>query len=344
MSSGRRRLDRLMSKIPNPSDKSLLSLLISSTPTVADLLQTHPLVLLASLSEQQQLLIGLKDIHFLLDHVSQSLTPSSRTALDMFRHRDRLYLPTGLPLLDKALRGGLSLGCVSELCGTAGVGKTQMCIQMAVLALTSSLLTPDSGRSVIYIDTELKLDPSRIVQVAVETFPDVYNNNNDNMNQLLQRVNIRRPTSSKELREEIESLQTSAVACKAVLVVIDSIAALSRKENMNERDREEFFVTQAANLKRLAELCNCAVVSTNHQQTTSTSTSGLHQSLTRNQWGEEMLPVLGPTWHHCVSLRLTLSQSSQGREVVVTKSPLTGPVAVKYKIVQSGVVEEEEME
>ena len=44
---------------------------------------------------------------------------------------------------------------------------------------------------------------------------------------------------------------------------MDSVAALARKEGLNEPDKEQFFIAQAAALKKLAELCNCAVLATN---------------------------------------------------------------------------------
>ena len=79
------------------------------------------------------------------------------------------------------------------------------------------------------------------------------------------------------------------VSILIIQIVIDSIAALARKEGFNERDKELFFITQvcstelkhwcimyflqdilplttsmqASQLKKLAELCNCVVLATN---------------------------------------------------------------------------------
>lgn len=47
------------------------------------------------------------------------------------------------------------------------------------------------------------------------------------------------------------------------LVVIDSIAALARKENLNEDDKENFIIRQSAMLKKIADLCNCCILVTN---------------------------------------------------------------------------------
>lgn len=89
----------------------------------------------------------------------------------------------------------------------------------------------------------------------------------------------------------------TAFAICPTQIVIDSVAALARKEGLNERDKELFFIhmvrgvwcvirsliyvnsrmmvnwhaelrysslpPQAAGLKRIAELCNCVVLATN---------------------------------------------------------------------------------
>jgi hypothetical protein len=65
-------------------------------------------------------------------------------------------------------------------------------------------------------------------------------------------------------------------------------------------------------------------------------------------------PTLGPTWHHCVSIRLTLqrlqgpaAQAMQGvnaqgsgeevRVICVTKSPLSPPLKVHFRICNAGL-------
>lgn len=73
---------------------------------------------------------------------------------------DRLrYLPTGLPSLDDALKGGLRVGTITELVGRAGAGKTQIAMQVCVMAARH-------GQGCIYIDTEKKLSLPRLQEIA----------------------------------------------------------------------------------------------------------------------------------------------------------------------------------
>ena len=64
-------------------------------------------------------------------------------------------------------------------------------------------------------------------------------------------------------------------------------------------------------------------------------------------------PTLGPTWHHCVSTRLTMyvSRASEWdvggdgrgsnddgvRVITLSKSPIAGPLKIPFEIVQGGV-------
>ena len=55
--------------------------------------------------------------------------------------------------LDSILGGGIPLGEVTEICGVPGVGKTQLCMQLAADCWIPKRFTGVDG-SVIYIDTE----------------------------------------------------------------------------------------------------------------------------------------------------------------------------------------------
>lgn len=66
---------------------------------------------------------------------------------------------------DTMLGGGVPLGCVTEMCGSPGMGKTQMGMQMAV-----SVQLPPSfgglGGRCLYLDTEGSFIPSRFREIA----------------------------------------------------------------------------------------------------------------------------------------------------------------------------------
>lgn len=69
------------------------------------------------------------------------------------------YLPTGITSLDRHLRGGVRVGTITELVGKAGVGKTQLAMQLCVMAARY-------GQGSVYIDTEQKLSIDRLKEIA----------------------------------------------------------------------------------------------------------------------------------------------------------------------------------
>ena len=72
-------------------------------------------------------------------------------------HPRRCRCPTGLHMLDRALRGGLLCGHVTEVAGPACVGKTQMCMQLVAQSLCSRFR--ESGTVVNIHEVCLSLGP-----------------------------------------------------------------------------------------------------------------------------------------------------------------------------------------
>jgi Rad51 len=85
--------------------------------TAKDLLETSPLALMVYLD------LSLADANKIISHVSSKIAfARNSTALELLRARSQqnLYLRTGLKELDTAMRGGLNIGTISEICGPPG--------------------------------------------------------------------------------------------------------------------------------------------------------------------------------------------------------------------------------
>lgn len=147
--------------------------------TVGDLLLASPLALMLYAD------LSLAQVKEILAMVSDKVHCKSTSALELLHKRaqTKRFLSTGLSNLDSALKGGLLVGCISEISGPPGVGKTQFCLnctlqtlaqrQMPAVSPVGGYNRPSSG-GVIYFDTELKFDPNRLIQMAIERFPQLY--------------------------------------------------------------------------------------------------------------------------------------------------------------------------
>eukprot|EP00752_Nemacystus_decipiens_P003321 g3073.t1 len=292
----------------------------------------------------QNLDINRSKVVELLDLVAFRIAPEQKTAASLLRERREaggsFFVRTGLPAIDDALQGGLPTGMITELVGPAGIGKTQTCLVMAAQAcLPANLggLGEDAG--VVYLDTERKFSPDRLVEIASARLPEHYGEfSPGGLERLLNQVTVYTIDGSSALLEQLESLQTRIIEGNVRLIILDSIAALARREFAREETitRQELLTRQAAVLKSLAYTFSAVVVVTNQVTTSFSSASGLqggrhniasHKNSSSRAGnpafetevsggrGESyIIPALGNTWHHCVSNRLILEQHETHRE------------------------------
>ena len=150
-----------------------------------------------------------------------------------------MYIPTGISTLDAHLGGGLPIRTLTELCGPPGAGKTQFCLSLCL----ETLKTRQENINVIFIDTELKYCEERLLEMAQVTFPTNLHPE-DMQKTLLDKMLVIRPLSSKQLAEEIDRLSTVVLERNVGLVVIDSIAALLRKERLSEDETAAYVLRQ----------------------------------------------------------------------------------------------------
>eukprot|EP00026_Physarum_polycephalum_P011659 Phypoly_transcript_11899.p1 GENE.Phypoly_transcript_11899~~Phypoly_transcript_11899.p1 ORF type:complete len:362 (+),score=64.34 Phypoly_transcript_11899:42-1127(+) len=263
------------------------------------------------------------------------------------------YLPTTLQGLDEVLRGGIPSSSITEIVGPSGVGKTQLCHMLAVLAAKN--FEEESG--VIYFDTEKAFSASRLVEIAEGLDPFKFNRteNPGNLVELSQRIIIYDNfNTSSEVLERLESLDDVIVERKVKLIVIDSIASILRKDfdSSSAIARQNLLSKEVAAMKYLSETFSIPVVVTNQVATMFSQNPGFNfQSDTQAQTkhANRIAPALGHYWAHSVNTRLVLefgdaaktqgAQGAQGplRKMTVAKSPSAPVVSFYYQIGAAGL-------
>lgn len=208
-----RKLDRLNidPKICNSLDKIGIK-------TARDLIEANIITIMTSTD------LSLQDAKNLINTISEKITGKNVTAFDILNERlqKKCYLSTGISLLDEAMRGGLLVGCINEIVGPPGIGKTQFSLGCCIELLSQHLLhvgfeniNSSKKCGIIYFDTELKFDSKRLREMAMHKFPRVFKENLNGphlLDWLLSRVILKRPSSCKELLEDIESLQALVIS------------------------------------------------------------------------------------------------------------------------------------
>ena len=201
--------------------------------------------------ELQLMLLGdlsRKQVRLLVSNVSQKLAKPSSTALELFRQQsgEQCGISTGLPDLDKALGGkGLSCGSIVEVSGAPGIGKSQFCMTCCASILLRRISFPSEKKfSVIYIDTELKFSAQRLLEIIVARSGV---DSGYNTEEIMNRVNVKRISTVKALNDVIDALPTEVIKQDVGLVVIDSIAALARREGQSTVECNALLLRQVVN-------------------------------------------------------------------------------------------------
>jgi RAD51-like protein 1 len=208
-----RKLDRL-----NIDPKICTSLDKIGINTARDLIGANVITIMTSAD------LSLQDAKILINKVSEKIAGKHMTAFDILNERlqKKCYVSSGITLLDEAMRGGLLVACINEIVGPPGIGKTQFSLGCCIEVLSQHLLdigfeniNNSKKCGIIYFDTELKFDSKRLREMAQNKFPDIFEENVNGphlLDWLLSRVILKRPSSCKELLEDIESLQTLVIS------------------------------------------------------------------------------------------------------------------------------------
>jgi DNA repair protein RadB len=155
-----------------------------------------------------------------------------------------MKVSTGTPL-DKVLDGGVECDAVTNVYGPAGCGKTNIAISTMIRVL-------DSGKKVVYMDTESSFSLERYTQLGGK-------------DGLLKDVIFVEPNDWKEQHREVLSMEKLLEKKDVGLVVVDSMVALYRLEldNENFQQTNKQLATQYSVLSRIARKKKIPVIVTN---------------------------------------------------------------------------------
>ena len=276
--------------------------------------------------------------------VSRKVAPAPETVLQLVERAKSQpqFLQMGDVGIDDMLKGGFNAGGITEIVGMAGMGKTQICLTLAVVATMAESCGGSGGRT-LFIDTESRFNTSRLLEIAANKFPDAFTSDNDTQD-LAERVLVSRPRTCAELMVTLSNLQNYVIEhsikyvtaidfllkqihmslpssrvshimeciiyiyiCHSIrCIIVDSIAALPRSEYSNDHiiQRQEMLGRQAIAMKAAAEKFCIPVVVTNQV------TTRLSPSETEDGYGSYITAALGTKWAHCVNTRIMLHQPS----------------------------------
>lgn len=270
-----------------------------------------------------------------LDLLEPQRCPDSVTALELLqRETEQTPIVTFCSELDQALRGGIPLGKITEFCGVPGIGKTQLCLQLA-----ADVQIPECfgglGAQCLFVDTEGTFFLQRFKEIAAavvrhcsmltETQEQQEAMRTFTLEQILSNLFVVRCDDSVELLSQICRLPSFlSDHPKVRLVLIDSISFPFRLHLDDLPLRTRLLLGAANQLIATATAHRLAVVLTN-------------QMTTRVQGeGSRLVPALGETWGHAANVRILLQWTGHKRSASIVKSSSHAPTSVQYQINTDG--------
>jgi RAD51-like protein 2 len=240
------------------------------------------------------------------------------SALEALLQTEQQHISTGSAEMDRLLGGGIQLGTVTEVCGMAGLGKTQFSMQ-----LCATVQSHGNQVKSVYIDTEGSFIPRRMQQIA-QGYVDRTQSDQD-WQHILNQIDYFRVHTLPELLAAIHVVDQALQGEPIRLVIIDSIAFHFRSIT-NFQERTRILNTLAQTFRKWASLHQIAVVLTN-QMTTKIGDTRVG-SISKTM----MVPALGESWGHACTHRLILLWRNGERCAWLCKSANTEEGLVSFDI------------
>ncbi|XP_059188641.1 DNA repair protein RAD51 homolog 3 [Centropristis striata] len=268
---------------------------------------------------------------------------ASLTALELLQKEEETRsIITFSSQLDGVLGGGMPIGKTTEICGAPGVGKTQLCLQVAVDVQVPTCFGGVGGQ-VVYVDTEGSFLLQRVVDIATAAVQHCSLLVEDDEQQaamatftletILSNLFLVRCHDYVELLAELHLLPDFlSDHPKVRLLVIDSVAFPFRQHVGDLSQRTRLLNGLAQQLITMATAHNIAVVMTN-------------QMTTRVRAGQsQLVPALGESWGHAPTIRILLHWAGSRRLADIFKSPHHMGATVQYQITSDGFRDVEQSE
>lgn len=218
------------------------------------------------------------------------------------RDLDTKFLSSGVKALDHILEGGLESGKMTMIFGENGAGKTQMAITLCIMAQLPAdqggLKFDEKDVGVLYIDTEHKVSPKRLVQAiafrkGIEinyAEPDWFRKSLENPEivKFLDHIHIIYASDGHGLENAIVEALPTIKEKNVKLVVLDSIAAAFRGEYVemgNSSNKFRVINTILNDLANIAINHNIPVVMLNQIYTNIDATTSMGKDTERPYGG-----------------------------------------------------------
>ncbi|KAG3149489.1 hypothetical protein PC128_g23401 [Phytophthora cactorum] len=270
------------------------------------------------------------------------------TALTLWQARasTSIVLPSGCDSIDRLLHGGFCSGILTEICGEASAGKTQLCLQLLLQCCLPRSLGGLQGTA-CYICTEGVGSVKRLhdlAQVYAKRYSAVVGigakrKRGESVPKLtssdfLDGIFVEQLYTVDDLIDLVQArLPTLLAEQNTKLVVLDSVAAVFRLESTSS-------VKEAAERSRtMFHIANCMRILSDQYGVVFVVTNQVTGDFDPRSNGNGWRPALGLSWSNCINqrLRITRHKDSTLRRLDVAFSPHLPAETCAFQVTSEGV-------
>jgi DNA repair protein RadA len=271
--------------------------------------------------------IGFNTIIKIAAAARKSLDIDFITAEELWKRRQNmLKCSTGSKNLDELLGGGIETQAMTEFIGEYGVGKTQICLMLCIMAQLPVEKKGLNG-NVVYIDTEGTFIPERIFEIANALGIDPH--------KTLGNIFLARAYNSSHQCLLIDNLFKFCPENNVKLIIVDSMIGHFRGEYVGREhlsERQQKLNNLLHKLLRLTEAFNLPVIVTNQVQANPAQF-----------FGDPNKPAGGHVMAHACTHRVYLRKGSKGTRLAkVIDSPYLPESSTRFKITEKGIEDVQE--
>ncbi|XP_022919039.2 DNA repair protein XRCC3 isoform X1 [Onthophagus taurus] len=306
-------MDLLKSKVPDIILNKLNKLEISSLESLLTTKQT----------DLEQKGLNFLEIEELREAVSEILVSNRFHAVLEIPRWSKIRV--GCKVINDLLKGGIPINGINEIYGPSGVGKTQFCLELAIMT-QFPLEIGGYNKNVLYICTEEPF-PSKRLNELVSFYPKKILDK-PFKKLLSDGIYVEYIADFDQLRTTLTTKMHKLLSFTQIgLIIIDSIAGIFRNycEDINYISRKNDFKELVQIFNELTQKHKIAVLCTN--QVSDDLKTG------------KTIPALGLAWSNYITSRFLMTRygMSTVRNFEVIYSPELAPKSCNFQIYQSGI-------
>ncbi|KAJ2952573.1 hypothetical protein O0L34_g6896 [Tuta absoluta] len=216
----------------------------------------------------------------------------------------RKFISTGIQSLDNIINGGIPTGFITEFCGIAESGKTQLCLQVAINCVKSS------EDVVLFVDTKGDFSADRVQKIL-----DATGFSYKDMAQIMFKIKVVHIWTMDEIVEFFKKLKSRIVVIENLaLIIIDSLPCLMFQHLGDDNKIGLTFLNSLVNYSRcLCKEMNIGIVCVNIQtrwidQDIMEDDDAEQSTLPKETYTEKRNRCLGKYWQQIPALVLILEK------------------------------------